>query len=278
MELNTLNGLSVCHPRTPTDKLPPLLRADRQATIHESLVQAYPPQGPIEHLLIRQLAGCAALLELSDQAILAAQQQGALEVLRLLDNATSDHETRYLLAGTLNSAAVDRGITQTQKHTRRFMALLDRLLDLQARRRADKGARLDEAIARFRNDQQCRDYLIQRRFDGRCPCSSCGSIGGAWIDTRRCWQCRCGRQAGLLADTVAARSQLPLLCWFRAIAVVLIRPTTTTAEMAKLSGIERPATASDVNKRIRDALLHGDATRLLMDLDRVFLGTPLDSD
>jgi len=163
---------------------------------------------------------------------------------------------------------VDRTDRRALGRSRGFHRAHDRLRDLQdlRRRRDEMGS--TTAVFPFHDERDCERYLADRFRAAQQPCPHCGARRGAYLPSRRAWECgECHRQTGLRGGTVMARSGLPLLTWFRAIAAVLARPTIATAELAEELGIRRKATVRQLARRIREALLADDASERLAGLD-----------
>ncbi|MBN4071505.1 IS1595 family transposase, partial [Crocinitomix catalasitica] len=74
---------------------------------------------------------------------------------------------------------------------------------------------------RFGTEEQCRDYLVHLRWNGRPRCQKidCGNQHmNYYISTRRIWKCSvCKKQFRVTTGTIFEHSKLPLTKWFKAI-------------------------------------------------------------
>lgn len=74
---------------------------------------------------------------------------------------------------------------------------------------------------RFQTDEQCFDYLKEKRWPQGFICPRCGHTEAYWIEDRRSHQCKkCSRQTSLLAHTIFHRTHLPIRKWFWSIYLV----------------------------------------------------------
>lgn len=72
---------------------------------------------------------------------------------------------------------------------------------------------------RFGTEEKCREFLIEKRWDGRPKCPQCGNNHmNYYLTTRKTWKCcKCKKQFSLKSNTILENSNLPLVTWFKAI-------------------------------------------------------------
>jgi len=218
-----------------------LLDADRCGEYLQAYLEEHQPVGPTEHSIVRELAHHAASMDLLNEAIGAIQRQGARELPEFarLAGETGSAVHDAVLAGTMSQEPLDRCEKRLRLHSRGFHRALDKLEELQARRKnAATGDQVVPPIP-YVTEEACEAHLMERFQTGECRCPRCGAQEGHPIFSRRCWECAaCGSQTGLRHGTIMANSPIPLIRWFTAIWLMLWRPTITTAEMVSRVGRE----------------------------------------
>jgi transposase-like protein len=228
------------------------------------------PVGPTEHALVRELAHHAAALDLLTEAISAIQRQGARDLPEFAQFAGEIASTLYdtVLTAAMTQETLDRCEKQLRSHSRGFHRALAKLEELQSRRKEAEASDLEIPPNPFTTESACEAYLAERFKSGECLCPRCGSRNGRHISSHRCWECAdCSCQTGLRHGTVMAASPLSLTMWFAAIWLLLGRPTTTTAELVSVLGINRIMTARNMATKIRTAMTAENAGALLAGLD-----------
>ena len=232
----------------------------------ERLRDEWRPTTPTQEFLVREMARHEAALDRAEQieaAILRRGSRGAPRIPSDLTSAAAQADAALAAAGITD--ALEKISAYRRSHERAFhrsYAILSELKAAAAERQAPEPV---QQAAGFASETECEQHLIS---SWRCP--DCGSASGHWIASRRVCACgACHRQSSLRAGTVAARSGLPLLVWFNAVAALRANPDISTAELAAATGIRRAATVRSMSRRIRQAMTSADATRLLMGLDRV---------
>jgi hypothetical protein len=69
-------------------------------------------------------------------------------------------------------------------------------------------------MARFPDEQACRDYIFQIRWPRGFICTKCGENDYRYIRTRHLYECSaCKTQVSTTANTVMHRTKLPLRYW-----------------------------------------------------------------
>lgn len=75
--------------------------------------------------------------------------------------------------------------------------------------------------AKYRTEDDCREYLFQIRWPNGFYCFDCGHTECYYIRTRKVYQCKqCRKQHSLLSGTIFQDTHIPLMKWFWAIYLV----------------------------------------------------------
>lgn len=75
--------------------------------------------------------------------------------------------------------------------------------------------------AKYRTEDDCREYLFQIRWPNGFYCFDCGHTECYYIRTRKVYQCKqCRKQHSLLSGTIFQETHIPLMKWFWAIYLV----------------------------------------------------------
>lgn len=146
-----------------------------------------------------------------------------------------------------------------------------------------KGPRLmalDDFLARFGTDEQCRAALFAARWpEGfRCPC--CDGAQAYVRRDRPLYECAaCGHQASVTAGTVFHRSHVPLRKWFQAMYWDgESKRGISATELFQKIGV-RYTTAWFMLQRLRSAMGERDAGHLLqgvIEMDDAYFGGPVE--
>jgi hypothetical protein len=253
--------------------LPVLLRQEAQEEYALRYREHYQPVGPVELAIVRDLARQAAAMEQWGVAVGAVERQAArgLVSLAAADGASPDELEDAVLAAAVSCDATDRCERHSLGHSRAFYRALQKLEELQARRRKHEQSAPAAPPPPFADEAACEAYLAQRLRDGRQPCRRCGETVGYYYPARRAWECHgCGAQSGLRTGTVMARSPVSLWAWFQATRLLLWRPTVRAAELGQVIGVKRPATVCMIARKIRTAIAADNCSQLLAGLDRYY--------
>lgn len=250
-----------------------LLSACRCGEYLQEYLGEYRPLGPTEHSIVRELAHHAATMDLLNETIGAVQRHGARELPEFvrLAGAIGPAIHDAVLAGTMSQELLDRCEKRLRSHSRGFYRALNKLEELQARRRNDQTAELVVPSNPFTTEETCETHLFERFRTGKCCCPRCGGREGHPILSRRCWECAaCGSQTGIRHGTVMADSPIPLAKWFAAIWLIFSRPKITTTELVSTLGVNRIMTVRKMANRIRAAMMEENASDLLAGLDKCY--------
>ena len=93
---------------------------------------------------------------------------------------------------------------------------------------------------KFKDEQTCRDYLAELRWNGRIICPHCGSISSSYrYKDGKLFKCHsCQKQFTVRVGTVFEDSQLPLQKWFLAIYLATsLKSGISSIELSKYLGI-----------------------------------------
>ncbi len=226
------------------------------------------PAGCLEIVLVDELARHAAGMELAghaEGAILryCGQQQAQLDALLDRDGPI-DADASFTAA--ISNQPLERLGRYRRLHERGFYGALSHLRDLQA-------ARLQSTVraqfGRFRNEEDCENYLFMRARGKSGVCPRCGDRNGHWLARRR-WECStCGLQVGLRWGSVMEGSRLPLRIWFMAIGEVLADPAIRPERLQQAIELPRLGTVRTLLTRILAAIQSPDVDRLLAGLQRL---------
>lgn len=116
---------------------------------------------------------------------------------------------------------------------------------------------LKDLMTRFQDEQTCRDFLVQHRWNGKPVCPYCGCGKSYKIENGKRFKCansECHRKYSVTVGTVAEDSNIPLSTWFGAIYLVSAhKKGISSVQLGKDLGIAQK-TAWFMLHRIREAL------------------------
>jgi hypothetical protein len=253
-----------------------IFSSDRVEKYRQGLEQELQPVGFTESLVLRDLAHCAARMDLLESTLSALHRQGARAMTEMTaaGNCDDSFANDLALAGSVTSGRIDEVFRQKLGNSRGFYRALTELKKLQTDRLSNSPKKIIHGFV-FSNEDECQQYLLQRFQEGRVPCRKCDiANGGCWIASRHCWECAgCRTQNGVRTGTVMEKSPLPLLKWFKAIQLLFCQPTIQTAEIAAQIDISRLPTVRTMATKIREAMAQENASQLLAGLDSKFIHT-----
>lgn len=114
--------------------------------------------------------------------------------------------------------------------------------------------------SKFKDEQTCRDYLAELRWNGRTICPHCGSINSSYqYRDGKLFKCRaCQKQFTVRVGTVFEDSHLPLQKWFLAIYLATsLKSGISSIQLSKYLGITQKS-AWFMLHRIRQVVECGD--------------------
>ena len=136
---------------------------------------------------------------------------------------------------------------------------------------------LQEAILYFSDRNNCREYLVARRWADGVECPRCGSKAVAFLEKYDRWQCSArhdGRQFTAKTGTIFEDSPLPLAKWLMAMwQVVNCKNGVSSYEVHRAIGVTQK-TAWFMDHRIRHALSMGTVNKLSgqIEADETYIG------
>jgi len=233
-------------------KVLPQQLAERRDIFIEALDQEIQPRGVLERVLVTELGRHAASLEVANEAEAVAlrvspMQPGIAMLGAGIELPSSDHG--MLMA--MNTEAMDRADRYRRGHERGFYSAIRALQSL----RLGRSVVAEFPVQMFASETACQEFLelVQASHKWRCP--RCRNTQRRWLSARQRWECKgCGLQEGIRAGTIAARSPLSLLRWFRALVALIEQPQTTLKSLSVITGIDRGETLVLLRKKILGAL------------------------
>jgi len=137
---------------------------------------------------------------------------------------------------------------------------------------------LQQAIIYFSNPDNCREYLVARRWPEGVICPTCGRTDVSFLANQNKWQCKSAhkqRQFSAKVGTIFEDSPLGLDKWLPAVwLVVNCKNGISSYEMAKDFGITQK-TAWFMEHRIRLAMQTGSFMKKMsghIEVDETFIG------
>src|ERR1022692_1432676 len=136
---------------------------------------------------------------------------------------------------------------------------------------------LQEAILYFSDRNNCREYLVARRWADGVECPRCGSKSVTFLEKYDRWQCSArhdNRQFTAKTGTIFEDSPLPLAKWMTAMwQVVNCKNGVSSYEVHRAIGVTQK-TAWFMDHRIRHALTMGTINKLSgqIEADETFIG------
>ncbi|MHB8418483.1 MAG: IS1595 family transposase [Myxococcales bacterium] len=139
----------------------------------------------------------------------------------------------------------------------------------------DFPATLPEFEERFGTEEQCQELLMRLRWPDGFVCPGCRSRAGYRRNTRRVFQCPCGRQTSLTAGTVFEGTRKPLRLWFRAMFLMAAQKSGLSAKtLQRLMGFGSYQTAWSWLHKLRKAMVRPGRPKLTgrVEVDESFVG------
>ena len=76
--------------------------------------------------------------------------------------------------------------------------------------------------SRFGTEEDCEEYLKQKRIEEGIVCPLCHTDKFYWLDPTKQFKCaNCGKKINLKAGTMMESSHIPLLTWFQVIHLLI---------------------------------------------------------
>ncbi|MEO5950626.1 MAG: IS1595 family transposase [Candidatus Saccharimonadales bacterium] len=128
---------------------------------------------------------------------------------------------------------------------------------------------------KFRDEQVCRDYLEQARWDGEPICPHCGSYKTYKFTNGRLFKCGdCKKQFTVRVGTIFEDSKISLQKWFLAVYLATsLKKGISSVQLSKYLGITQK-TAWFMLQRIRYAIESGSYDKLggEVEIDETYVG------
>lgn len=136
---------------------------------------------------------------------------------------------------------------------------------------------LKDLMAKFSDEQVCRNFLVQQRWGGAPVCPYCGS--GKWYSIEggkrfKCGNSECYKKYSVTVGTVFHASNIPLSTWFPAMYIILAhKKGISSVQLAKDLGVTQK-TAWFMLHRIRQSLIEKNSPILsnVVEIDETFMG------
>lgn len=135
---------------------------------------------------------------------------------------------------------------------------------------------LPEFETRFPDEETCRAYWIELRWNGRPRCALCNSERVWRLAERSRFECgECSHQTSITSGTLLQGTRKPLKLWFRAVLELSVRRNGVSAkDLQRILGFGSYETAWTWLHKIRRGLLRDDRHPLdaVIQLDEGFVG------
>ncbi len=129
----------------------------------------------------------------------------------------------------------------------------------------------------FSNEEKCREYLEQQRWNGTPACPFCGSINVCRFPNGKIFKCRekqCRNKFSVTVGSIYENTKIPLTKWFLATYILSVHSKgISSLQLASWLGVTQK-TAWHLNHRIRE-MLTDNAPELLegiVEVDETYVG------
>lgn len=142
---------------------------------------------------------------------------------------------------------------------------------------------LKELMARFNNEDACREFLIQQRWGGKPQCPYCGSGSYYTIEGGKRFKCannECYKKYSVTVGSIFHASNIPLTTWFPAMYIILShKKGISSIQLAKDLGVTQK-TAWFMLHRIREGLKEKGSSLLggTIEVDETYSGRKFGSE
>jgi transposase-like protein len=136
---------------------------------------------------------------------------------------------------------------------------------------------LKEVFAKFSNEDVCRQYLIQQRWNGKPVCPYCGCDKSYVIEGGKRFKCgnkECYKKYSVTVGTIFHASNIPLTTWFPTMYIISAhKKGISSVQLAKDLGVTQK-TAWFMNHRIRQSLKenHPEMLSGTVEVDETYIG------
>src|SRR5665213_2757892 len=142
---------------------------------------------------------------------------------------------------------------------------------------------LKDLMAKFSNENKCREMLVAQRWNGVPTCPKCGCQKSYIIDMGKRFKCannKCYYRYSVVTGTVFEASNIPLTTWFPAMYLIAShKKGISSVQLAKDLGVTQK-TGWFMLHRIREALKDKNSKLLsgVVELDETYMGRKYGSD
>lgn len=142
---------------------------------------------------------------------------------------------------------------------------------------------LKDLMAKFSDEQKCRDFLVQQRWGGNPSCPYCGSDKWYSIEGGKRFKCgnnACYKKYSVTVGSIFHASNIPLTTWFPAMYIILShKKGISSIQLAKDLGVTQK-TAWFMLHRIRQGLKDKNSSLLggTVEVDETYMSRKLASD
>ena len=137
---------------------------------------------------------------------------------------------------------------------------------------------LIEFQAQFGTEEQCRQYLFEKRWPDGFVCPKCGHKEYFNVESRHLYQCKsCNHQASVTAGTIMDKTRTPLVKWFLVLYLASEDKRGVSAMMIKKAIGVAYYTAWTMCQKIRHAMGERDKNYKMngiVEMDEAFFGSP----
>jgi len=136
---------------------------------------------------------------------------------------------------------------------------------------------LKDLMAKFSNEDVCREYLAKQRWNGEPVCPYCGAGKHYIIENGKRYKCgnsECYKKYSVTVGSIFHASNIPLTTWFPAMYLILShKKGISSIQLAKDLGVTQK-TAWFMLHRIREALKEKGSSLLggTVEIDEVYMG------
>ena len=132
-------------------------------------------------------------------------------------------------------------------------------------------------MAKFSDENVCREFLIQQRWNGKPICPYCGCDKSYKIENGKRFKCgnsECYKKYSVTVGSVFHASNIPLTTWFPAMYLILShKKGISSCQLARDLGVTQK-TAWFMNHRIRESLKEKGSSLLggIVEIDETYIG------
>jgi transposase-like protein len=142
---------------------------------------------------------------------------------------------------------------------------------------------LKDLMSKFKDEQACRDFMVQQRWNGVPECPYCGHRKSYKIEGGERFKCAnqtCYKKYSATVGTVFEASNIPLTTWFPAMYIISAhKKGISSVQLAKDLGVTQK-TAWFMLHRIRESLKedHSEMLGGIVESDETYMGRKYRSD